>query len=209
MQPTHLLILGSLVTLTAPLAASAAQLAATPVAVRVYDSVGMSARERERALEVAAGALAAADVDVRWRRCDAAPGARICDLPPAPGELIIRLVPTAGRGTTAGPALGDAMLDRATGKGCLATIYLDRVGWLARAGSADVTRVLGYAIAHELGHLLLATGTHSEHGLMRAVWTSEDMRRARARDWQFTRREVAAIRARHLTARMAHQVWGD
>ena len=60
----------------------------------------------------------------------------------------------ARRGTL---PLGDAMLDRHTGTGVLATIYVDRVEWLARQAGADSRALLGRAIAHELGHLLLAT----------------------------------------------------
>lgn len=37
-----------------------------------------------------------------------------------------------------------------------------------------VGRALGRALAHELGHYLLQTKTHTSHGLMRAAWTAEE-----------------------------------
>ena len=86
--------------------------------------------------------------------------------------------------------------------------YLDRVVRLARAAGVDVARLLGYAIAHELGHLLLADTGHSRDGLMRAVWSDDELRRSRASDWRLTSREAAAIRARR-GARMARVVSGD
>jgi len=128
----------------------------------------------------------------------------------APGELAIRIVrslaPLPVRGAL---PLGDAMLDRHTGTGVLATIYVDRVEWLARQAGADSRALLGRAIAHELGHLLLATTSHGPVGLMRATWSEDEVRRGRRRDWTFAPREIAAIHrraeARELEAR---RTWG-
>ena len=235
MHPRHI-VLGTvfvtlLVTPPSTLFASLAQLAAIPLSVRVYDTAGLPDSTRDGALTIAAAALDAADIDTVWRRCwpTVAPGAKVgdlprtakerrqgvpadgagCDAPPLGDELVIRIV--GGRTPAAGSkrmTLGDALLDRSSGSGRLATIYFDRVDLLARAAAVDVTRVLGYAIAHELGHLLLATASHSRDGLMRAVWSHDDVRRARGADWRFTKREIAAIRAR-AGARMTHLVWGD
>ena len=43
------------------------------------------------------------------------------------------------------------------------------VGAVAAQAEADPSLVLGRAIAHELGHLLIGTTRHSTHGLMRAL----------------------------------------
>ncbi|HYM21720.1 MAG TPA: hypothetical protein VEU08_00865, partial [Vicinamibacterales bacterium] len=40
-----------------------------------------------------------------------------------------------------------------------------------RRHDALVARILGRALAHELGHYLLASQRHSSHGLMRANWS--------------------------------------
>src|SRR5579872_3250905 len=40
-----------------------------------------------------------------------------------------------------------------------------------RRHDALVARILGRALAHELGHYLLASQRHSTHGLMRATWS--------------------------------------
>jgi hypothetical protein len=78
----------------------------------------------------------------------------------------------------------------------LATIYVDRVMLLAVLTGADAATLLGRAIAHEMGHLLLATNAHATHGLMRAVWSGEELRSERGSDWIFTKEEIAVIRAR-------------
>src|SRR5262249_10769 len=38
----------------------------------------------------------------------------------------------------------------------------------------NVSDILGYAIAHEIGHLLLPPGSHSPAGIMRARWRGGD-----------------------------------
>ena len=105
--------------------------------------------------------------------------------------------------------LGDAFIDVGTQSGVLATIYSDRVRDLADAAGGNAATLLGRAIAHEIGHLLQASNVHSTHGLMRPIWTREEVRRSRASDWMFTEREIAAIRRRLEAARIAANiVWG-
>ena len=38
-----------------------------------------------------------------------------------------------------------------------------------------LSRLLGLAIAHELGHVLLGSNSHSDLGLMRGRWNREDL----------------------------------
>ena len=170
---------------------------ATPdITFRVYDSAAMNPAEKRKALAVAARTLAAAAVAADWHECDR--DSMECALSrPVDGELIVRLVRLPEKKPSAWLCLGDAYIDR-EGGGVLATVYVDRVEMLAAASGVDAATLLGRAIAHELGHLLLATNAHSSGGLMRAVWSRDDVRRDL--NWGFTRDEAAAIRAR-LAAR--------
>jgi hypothetical protein len=195
MHPRTLLVLILLMTVPSPPAASGAELAALPLTVRVYDGTAMPATTRAKALAVAASTLADAGLDTLWRHCDPAGGGHRCDSAPSSDELLVRLVSRETAASTR-VTLGEALIDRATGSGQLATIYVDRVRTRARATSADIAQLLGRAIAHELGHLLLSTASHGTDGLMRAMWSDAHIRRPRAGDWSFTRNEVALIRAR-------------
>jgi hypothetical protein len=85
--------------------------------------------------------------------------------------------------------------------GTLATVYADRVTKLAELSGADPGQLLGRAIAHEIGHLLLGTTRHADRGLMRGVWTSVELHRDRAWDWSLSREDVARMR-RGLVARL-------
>jgi len=56
-------------------------------------------------------------------------------------------------------------------------------------------QILGHAIAHELGHLLLNQQVHSEHGIMRGEWGFEDWRDAAYGIVLFTRQQAEVLRA--------------
>jgi hypothetical protein len=173
----------------------------TDVVVRVYAANGALPGTSRAALDHARKTLEGASIDVIWRMCSpespaASPDSR-CDVPMAHGELAIRIVrspvPPRSDGTL---PLGSAILDMRLGNGVLATIYIDRVEGLAHKAGADSRALLGRAIAHELGHLLLATTSHGPVGLMRAFWSLEEVRLGQPQDWTFAPAELAAMRHR-------------
>ena len=43
--------------------------------------------------------------------------------------------------------------------------------------NVSLADTLGHVMAHELGHLLLGSNSHSGMGIMRAHWQSEELRR--------------------------------
>ena len=64
-----------------------------------------------------------------------------------------------------------------------ATVLYDRVAAFAHTYHIKRQVLLGYTMAHELGHLLLPPNSHSNSGVMRA---SLDLERAAARRLRFT-----------------------
>jgi hypothetical protein len=189
-----------------------AEILFTEVIVRVYDNTGATEAERRPSLKVAASIVSAASVELVWRICNeparpaASPSPRrqaACDRPLAYRELAVRIVRSGvvQDGTRKELPLGDAMIDMQTGTGVLATVYIDRVNWMAQHAGVDAHALLGRAIAHELGHLLMATGAHGPNGLMRPVWLPSEIRRRQIDDWIFRPHEIAAIRARTVIGR--------
>lgn len=178
--------------LVAPVA-DAASPARVAVSARLYNTARVPATVTETALGVASRALVAAHIDVAWLNCDAVS----CDDPPGAQELVVRLVRSNDSPEAAlSLELGYASIDRRERSGVLATLYVDRVERMAEFSAVDTASLLGRAIAHELGHLLLATHAHSATGLMRATWSSSDIRRNDGGDWVLTPKEAAAIRRR-------------
>jgi hypothetical protein len=168
----------------------------TAVSVRVYDASGLDERVRQAALEVAGTTLAPASVEVTWRVCGMSnKHASYCDTALAPGELAIRIVRIpAVSDRSGGVRLGDAFIDTHARRGVLATIYLDRVLRLAEQTGADRVALLGHAIAHELGHLLMASNGHGSIGLMRGFWSLDEVRNDRPTDWVIAPGDANAIR---------------
>jgi hypothetical protein len=81
-------------------------------------------------------------------------------------------------------------------------VLFHRIERASESFALDTGVVLGHAIAHEAGHLLLPRGVHAPAGLMRAAWRMEDMRHAVQGRLGFSPEEAAIIRAR-LAARNA------
>jgi hypothetical protein len=75
--------------------------------------------------------------------------------------------------------------------GRIAFVIYDRIRDIARRADADIAQVMGTVIAHELGHLLLPAGSHTDDGLMRRRWATTDFRR---RDLQFSIAQAEEIR---------------
>jgi hypothetical protein len=198
-----------------PAAAAADILTEVRLAVRTYAGTALDPAERASALAGAAGILRAAGIEVEWRSCDGPPAAaEACSSPLAAGELAIRFVrlpvPAAGSGAV---TLGYSLVDAPSRAGSLATIYVDRVARLAAACEVDSPGLLGRALAHEIGHLLLGTNQHGQEGLMRPYWSRDMIRRERAGDWAFSAREARimrdAVRTRTAMQLAAHLGWAE
>jgi hypothetical protein len=193
------LVTMSLLMLATPGIATPAVPGSIDVTVRVYDSAAVSDRRWRHALAEAAAAFSSALVNVHWSSCGHAKhsDATSCATPLGPGEFVIRIVPgKASPGQSGMLVLGDVKLLARTREAALATIYVEPVRWLAGLAGADVGTLLGRAIAHELGHLFLATKAHAAHGLMCALWSPDEIRLNRPADWTFAQADAEAIRAR-------------
>jgi hypothetical protein len=165
--------------------------AADRLIVRWYGTPSLTETETADARASAAATLAPVGVHVDWRDC-----ARGCGEALGDHEVMVRLVvapPTALLGS-----LGSAMVDLAERRGVLATVYVDRVHAVAGRSHVNPATLLGRAVAHEIGHLLLGTSRHAEAGLMRARWSDRELQRESTADWAWSSEEVSRIHE-HLT----------
>ena len=165
------------------------------VTIRLFDVYGVPPSEFQPAMAAAAAALARAGVEPRFIDCSQPDRPARCATTLASRELIIR-IRRGPNERSAAAVLGSAILNRHTGEGAVATIYADRVEALARVSGVAAGVVLGHAIAHELGHLLTGSSSHARRGLMRALWTSAELRRNLPGDWRFSHDESDRIRQR-------------
>jgi hypothetical protein len=78
----------------------------------------------------------------------------------------------------------------------LASVYYDYAVHLARSDDAEfeVPVILGSVIAHELGHLLLGSNSHSGSGIMQRRWERKQIRQAMTGTMRFTPEQAKLIR---------------
>jgi len=199
---THrqLIIKGLLVALStwfgAGLSVSAQAVAARRIVVRSYNTFGVPLSILDHAESTAGDLLREAGIDSSWRNCRTLDGASsqahdVCNEVLNASEVIVRIV-RAPRAIPDVEVLGYSHVDVYRRQGTLATVFADRVRVLAAALGVDEGTLLGRAITHEVGHLLLGTLEHSETGLMRGAWNAAGRRRS---DWLFSSAEAARMRA--------------
>lgn len=170
-----------------------AAVTAERLCIRIYDTAGTASHERTKAMEGAGRILREADVSVEWRDCS--PAGRLhpaCGESPAPGELVVRMVRAVG--AAASRTLGEAFIDTVTGKGVLATVFVDRIEAFAAIAKADLPGVVARVMAHEIGHLLLGSNAHTQTGLMRESFSPDDLVQDRRDQWMFSAPEADRIR---------------
>jgi len=172
--------------------------ASSPVViVRTYNTYGVGDGEMQTAARTLHGLLSAVAIAIRWRTCRVAGRTSMADAcaePVAANELIVRLVESTGVQTES-TTLGDAFIDPVSKSGSLATIYVDRVDALSHSVDVDRGLLLGRAVAHEVGHLLLGTPLHSGFGLMRGYWSVRTIVDNQTSDWAFSHEQGVVMQA--------------
>jgi hypothetical protein len=166
--------------------------------IRTYDATA-AVNDLPAALATAATILEQAGVGVSWVTCDAVFVRRDenpCLAPLRANELAVRFIRLSPRLAEQNlVTLGDSLIDTGLGTGSLASIYVNRVVALASRCGISTATLMGRAVAHEIGHLLLGTSAHTPAGLMRAAWTQTALRRAGG-DWTFSDADARVVRDR-------------
>jgi len=140
-----------------------------------------------------------AGVTVVWGDCDASPTPEALQREP---WFFVRLR-TGKPPLTAGPAsldvMGKAFVEEHGGT--MADAYFQAIQATSEQHHGDSGVLLGFVMAHELGHLLLGAG-HTPDGVMQAAWSQKQMDALRQRWLRFTEEGAARIR-RSLETRTA------
>jgi hypothetical protein len=175
---------------------------AEPILVLVHNYAGVEPAVLMGAERTAATVLATGGVQVQWLECEEdSRQPEQCQDGPDASVLVLQLLP-AGVTRRAAPsgALGFAVPAGPQEFGSFAGVFCDRVKRLSSRGFREPV-ILGHAIAHELGHLLLGIGGHSDDGIMKAEWHRKDLERAESGTLVFDAMQRTTIR-QNLTARL-------
>jgi hypothetical protein len=151
----------------------------------------LPAQAIEHAEAEAAYVFQSMDVEIQWTSCGAEVDAADARLRP----FVVR-VRTGGHlpkaGDTSLEAMGRAFMN-VDGTGNMADVYYGAIRELTLLYPvAGADQLMGYTMAHELGHLLIGAG-HRPNGLMRAALSKKELDALNHRHLKFNEAEQAAI----------------
>jgi hypothetical protein len=204
--------------LVASQAASAAPVkmefqASNLIRVRVYNVAHLENALLTRATNVATKVFRQAGLEIQWLDCTlnfpSVERSASCDASFAPTDLALAIQSEFGPGlekVVGRNTMGYAMQPGNGQFGHNAAISLQRVRWLAKAAEIPEEKILGLALAHEIGHLLLGSNRHSAAGLMSSAWSQRGLLEAATENLRFLPAEAKEMReaaqARTNRARM-------
>ena len=110
-----------------------------------------------------------------------------------PTRLAVRIAPRSA--SSAGEVFGVAFLSD-EGTGCYSDVFYDRARELHANWNVGLADILGNVMAHELGHLLLGSNSHSGAGIMRAHWQGEELHRLSRGSLWFTSEQASHMRGK-------------
>ena len=116
-----------------------------------------------------------------------------------PTHLALRVVPGS---RSSNEVFGVAFLS-AEGTGCYSDVFYDRATELHTNWNVGLADILGSVMAHELGHLLLGSNSHTSTGIMSARWQGEELRRLSRGGLSFTNEQSDHMRRKLNGARQA------
>ena len=177
------------------------------VTVKVYNSVHLSPGELSRAEQKAAKVFQEAGIALVWSAglLDRDVDDNIPSEEWNGASLQLRLWPRAmaGKRPSGSETLGFC-LSLENGD---AVVLADVIQQRAVFGPASFADLLGLAMAHELGHLLLRSAAHSVTGIMRSRWAEKQLRDDDRGYLRFTADEVETMR-NEVRRRMGLKVAG-
>ena len=159
------------------------------ITLRVFNYAGLSRGVMAHAQEEVSFVFGEAGVKVIWWDCLARSAEPGCSEPLSPYHLILRVLPGEPKRQAALPdgTFGSAAIPS------FASVYPAQVEMLATSDQEYGT-LLGDARVHELGHLLLGSGSHSPTGIMQPVWQSQILLLGLRRGLHFTPEQARRIR---------------
>jgi hypothetical protein len=177
---------------------------AQTLVIGLYDYSNLSAKETVRLTETADLAFAHSGIHVVWSHCRGAlaavPGAT-CERGIQINEIVVRLQPSGPRSSYDG-RMGNTIVT-AEG-GYHASVFVPSVRAQAAGFGMAFDLLMGYTVAHEVGHCLLGPG-HSYAGLMRGAWNRKDASEMSRLSLHLTKQEARKAVARLTLAEPAAQ----
>ena len=165
------------------------------IRVRVTSYTDATPAAVSKAEHEAGRILGEAGLNVVWMNCPLGRSAIVptdpCQHPLEPTDIVLRVLSDQNRNGVQDSAFGVAVLP------VLASVYYEPVVSLAMIDGADfeVPIILGCVMAHEIGHLLIGSNSHSSTGIMQGQWERKQVRQLMKGGLHFTAQQSTLMRA--------------
>jgi len=181
---------------------AASCLATTQVEIAIHNDARVPESMLTQAAREAARIFQKAGVDSVWIVCQSpntgANSSSGCLSRVDLAHVSLRVVPWSAQ-------LGDSIFGLAflseKGVGSYSDVFYPSVEKLRSACDANLSRVLGHVMAHEIGHLLLGPRSHSALGIMQPQWQGEALRRIGMGTLLFTAEQARSMQESLLAKR--------
>jgi hypothetical protein len=162
-----------------------------PLTILVLDYAGVADSSLDEMETLSTVLLARAGIGTQWVHClghGQGPRPALCDANLDAGLVLLRIQVTCpGKRTRVGDPLGAAVVESG-----YASVFVSEIRQKADHNGLPFGSLMGYAAAHEIGHLLLGSG-HSALGIMQALWKKADYRDMAQRWLGFNEAERQAL----------------
>jgi hypothetical protein len=171
------------------------------ITIRIYNFAQISPRVLLEAEREATRIYRQVGVEALWLACPLTQAELqnypACQKASGLNDFVLRILPQTmvERLSFGNSTLGFALPCPPHEPGCVANLFSNRVDGLTQVGKVSRALILGHAAAHELGHLLLGTNSHSSTGLMGVHWSRKVLQSASLGHLLFTFEQAGVIRA--------------
>ena len=170
------------------------------ITVRVYNYAGVTGETLLKAEEEGTRIFRKVEVGSAWIDCGSPQlpksQASPCQIPLGAITVNMRILPPAmaARFESSREEMGFALVSGRAGGATDAWVFYQRVKDAAASDLASASQILAYAMAHEIGHLLLGPDHHTHEGIMCARWNLKALEEIGQGQMLFTRGQANLIR---------------
>ncbi len=184
--------MAAFLTLTGAVIQAEIQTENTNITVRLFNRSGLAASPLVEGEKQAEEILQRAGIHVVWLNCPT--GIQECIEPPNSTHLVLTIL-KQGSAMGGEDMLGLAVQD-AEGSGTYCYVFENKLNQISGQLHTNISRLLGYAMAHELGHLLKGSHSHSTTGVMSALWSRYELEQLARGALAFTLEDASLMQVR-------------
>lgn len=168
------------------------------ITILIYNSARVSLSDLAHAEQQASVIFRVAGIKAAWLNCSGGGADEACHRPIGPKQFVLHIVARGkvARGTQSADTVFGVAFIGSDGAGAYRDVFYDRVEQTHLDSGVSPARLLGAVAAHEIGHLLLGSHSHSAMGIMAAHWQKEELRRVGMGCLNFSSEEASRMRLR-------------